>query len=116
MGKYKQVFVDGGIYSNNPVELLHREAKQLWGNNEEALLISIGTGSAPGGKFGKGLLGIVEAMQKIVTETEKTANKFYHLQDSMVAKNLYFRFNVTHGLAGVGLAEYQAIKEVADAT
>ena len=111
------MFVDGGIHSNNPVDYLYREAKQIWGKSEEPLLVSVGTGSAPGGHFGNGLHGIIEAMQKIVTQTERTANDFYHRQqDTMVAGNLYFRFNVTQGLVDVDLAEYQAIGKIVDAT
>ncbi|KAI9789620.1 MAG: hypothetical protein M1816_005929 [Peltula sp. TS41687] len=51
IGRTKQRFVDGAIVYNNPIELVHREARNVWPGDRAALLISIGTGSAPGKPF-----------------------------------------------------------------
>lgn len=115
MGKYGQVFTDGGILYNNPVQLVHREAANVW-PARKALLISIGTGSAPGKPFKGALHTIVERMKEIVTQTERTANDFRIAHPEMINDNRLFRFNVTHGMADIGLEEYNEIGLIADAT
>ncbi|KAI9853123.1 MAG: hypothetical protein M1824_001536 [Vezdaea acicularis] len=115
IGKYGQVFADGGMLYNNPVQLTHREASNIWPGRGQ-LLISIGTGSAPGKSLKGNLKTVIDRMQEIVTETEQTANDFYHDHNDMVENHLYYRFNVTNGLADIGLEEYREIRAMADAT
>jgi hypothetical protein len=115
IGKYGQTFVDGGVLYNNPVQLVHREAERVW-PDEKYLLISIGTRSAPGKTFKGNLKAIIESMKKILTQTERTANDFHQSHIDMAKQNLLFRFNVTHGLADIGLEEYREIGAMADAT
>ena len=100
---------------NNPVQLTHREASNIWPGRGQ-LLISIGTGSAPGKSLKGNLKTVIDRMQEIVTETEQTANDFYHDHNDMVENHLYYRFNVTNGLADIGLEEYREIRAMADAT
>ncbi len=83
---------------------------------KSAVVVSIGTGSAPEGAFRGNLKKIVDAMKSIVTETEKTANDFFHAQNAMVAQNRLFRFNVLHGLAEVGLEEFREREKIANTT
>ncbi|KAF8532821.1 phospholipase, patatin family protein [Trichophaea hybrida] len=106
IGNFGPTFVDGAIQDNNPVQLVHREAMDIW-PGEETLLISIGTGSAPGRPFQGHIATHVEAMKRIVTQSEHTAKDFYYSYKSMVDRSLYFRFNVTQGLAEVGLEEWR---------
>lgn len=80
---------------------------------DERLIISIGTGSAPGPDVTGDLKSIVEALKKIVTETEDRSNAFRRRNKDMIAANRLFRFNVFHGLAEVGLAEHEAAGKVA---
>jgi hypothetical protein len=115
IGKYGQTFLDGGILYNNPIQLVRREAENIW-PGQEPLLVSIGTGSAPGMPFKGNLKTIVQRMKDIVTQTERTANDFYQGNLNMVNNNLLFRFNVTHGMADIGLQEYEEISAIADAT
>jgi len=115
IGKYEQRFVDGGILYNNPIQLVDREAKNIW-EDREAILISIGTGSAPGTPFKGHLKSIIKSMAEILTQTERTNNDFYESNTDMVEGGLLFRFNVTHGLANVGLEEYREVGLIADAT
>jgi hypothetical protein len=115
IGRYKQRFIDGGMLYNNPVKLVHREAKFMW-PDRKPLLISIGTGSAPGKEFTGGVHKIVKAMQEILTQTEREASDFYQSNDDLVKDNLLFRFNVTQGLADVGLQEFNEVKKIATAT
>ncbi|TIA10262.1 hypothetical protein D6C81_08388 [Aureobasidium pullulans] len=114
-GKYGQTFVDGAIIYNNPIQLVHREAENIW-PGRESLLISIGTGSAPNKPFKGNIKRIVDSMKAILTQTERTADDFYQSHPGMVSKELLFRFNVLQGLEDVGLEEYEAIAAIADAT
>jgi hypothetical protein len=114
-GKYGQTFVDGGILYNNPVQLVHQEAMRVW-PDRKALLISIGTGSAPGKPFKGNIKAIIESMKEILLQTERIADDFHHGHPDMVKENLLFRFNVTHGLAHIGLEEYKEIGAIVDAT
>jgi len=117
IGPFSQEFVDGGIMYNNPIQLVHREATTLWPKEiSGAIYVSIGTGSAPGGAFQGSIKRIVDAMKDIVTQTERTHDDFYHEHSNMVQESRYFRFNVFHGLADVGLEEFNQKAKIADAT
>jgi predicted acylesterase/phospholipase RssA len=115
IGKFGQTFADGGVLYNNPIQLIDREAKSIW-PGRDAMIVSIGTGSAPNNSFTGNIKDIVEAMSKILTQTERTANDFYQSHIDMVKDNLLFRFSVTHGLADVGLEEYKEVPRITDAT
>jgi predicted acylesterase/phospholipase RssA len=117
IGPYNQEFADGGVIYNNPIQLVHREAELTWpGRTADALLVSIGTGSAPGSAFQGNIKNIVEAMKEIVTQTERTADDFFLGHGEMTRQDLLYRFNVYHGLADVGLEEWQEKAKMADAT
>lgn len=120
IGKSKQRFIDGAIIYNNPVAQVYQEAKDVWpdrdDDNNNTLLISIGTGSAPGKAFEGNLKDIAVQMKRLVTQTERTADDFYRSHADMVNANLLFRFNVLHGLEDVGLEEYKEVDRIAHAT
>jgi predicted acylesterase/phospholipase RssA len=117
IGSFDQKFVDGGILYNNPIQLVYREAQSIWPNRvADAVLVSIGTGSAPGKAFEGNIMKIVDAMRSAVTQTERTADDFFSDHGSMVDRDLLFRFNVFHGLADIGLEEYKEKAKMADAT
>ena len=82
----------------------------------DAVLVSIGTGSAPGMAFQGNIKDIVLAMKNIVTQTERTADDFFRAHSKMVEQGCLYRFNVYHGLAEVGLEEYKEKAKIADAT
>lgn len=107
-------FVDGGLLYNNPVDKVMSEAKKLW-PDEPMLLISIGTGNAPGEALVGNILKVAEYMAKLLTRTEKAANDFYDANSDMLQKNLYFRFNVP-GMASVGLDEYKFLPRITSET
>jgi len=79
-------------------------------------MLSLGTGQAPGKSFGPKLTSIIDALSKLATDTQKKANSFRAEHQSMVTQQRLFRFDVTHGLADVGLEEYKALNVIADAT
>jgi predicted acylesterase/phospholipase RssA len=115
IGKYGQKFVDGAVRYNNPIQLVAREAEHLWPGRDQ-LILSIGTGSAPGLPFKGKLKAIVDGLKAIATETERTADDFHHAHRDMIMNDLLFRFNVYHGLSHIGLEEYREISAIADAT
>ena len=115
IGSKGQVFIDGGTPSNNPIQLLNREADLIW-PAKESFIISIGTGSAPGNSFKGNLKAIVDLMNAIITETERTADNFLSSHQIKTENDLLFRFNATHGLASIGLEEYKEIGSITDAT
>lgn len=46
----KQVYMDGGIYYNNPIQVADRERKLIWPNlqaDEPDVIVSLGTGLNP---------------------------------------------------------------------
>lgn len=106
-------FVDGAIGVNNPSVQVEQEAFDIWCEETGYLqplvkcFISIGTGH-PGihSVSDKGLIKMIETMQKVVTETEKTNNEFLSRWRSHVDKGRCFRFNVEQGLGDVKLAEF----------
>jgi predicted acylesterase/phospholipase RssA len=115
IGKKGQRFIDGGILYNNPVRLVHQEAEQLW-PDRDCLLISVGTGEPPGMAFKGNIVNIIKGLKNIATETEQTADQFYQSHKAMVDDNRYYRFNVTHGLASIGLEEWSQVSAIADTT
>jgi hypothetical protein len=68
-------------------------------------MVSIRTGSAPGGAFRGNLKKIINTIKEIVTKTEKTKNDFFWAHKAMVDQNRLYRFNVFHRLADVRLEE-----------
>lgn len=81
----------------------------------ESVFVSIGTGSAPGLAFQGNVKHIIEAMKKIVTQTERTADEFATIHGDIIQESRYFRFNVYHGLEDVGLEEYKQMAKIASA-
>ncbi|MCJ1393483.1 hypothetical protein MMC18_006358 [Xylographa bjoerkii] len=88
IGPYGLKFVDGGIGANNPIRILLQEAKRNW--TEETLEDKLGCIVS----VGSGILS--------VTRFGETPT--------------YFRFNVHHGLEGVGLDEWGQRSIVYEAT
>jgi predicted acylesterase/phospholipase RssA len=65
IGPMKQSFADGAVAYNNPVQHVYREAQQMWPDRmKDALLITIGTGAAPGPSFEGNAVQVVAAMKK----------------------------------------------------
>ncbi|PVH93692.1 FabD/lysophospholipase-like protein [Periconia macrospinosa] len=107
-------FIDGALGANNPCLELEEEATDLWCEETGHLqplvkcFVSIGTGN-PGVRSvsDKGWKYFVETLAKEATETEATNQKWLGRWRDAVEKGRAFRFNVDHGLEGVGLAEWK---------
>lgn len=117
IGPHGQRFADGAVRYNNPVQQVYREATNLWPERmSTAVLVSIGTGCAPGPSFEGNIAQIAKAVTQIVTGTQSAADSFMEDHEEMINQDLLFRFNVDQGLADVGLEEYKKRREIADAT
>ncbi|WEW56312.1 hypothetical protein PRK78_001755 [Emydomyces testavorans] len=115
IGPFKQEFVDGGMRCNNPIELAEFESQALW-PNDDRLIISIGSGSAPGKSLDGNIAVLIEALKAIVLDSEAQSERFFKTRQSRVKEDRLFRFNVFHGLEGIGLEEYQEVARIAAAT
>ncbi|KAF9641775.1 hypothetical protein BFW01_g1758 [Lasiodiplodia theobromae] len=100
IGENRVKFYDGALDSNNPTDLLLREAKLVWGSREIGCILSIGTGLQDSVDVFRGLK-IAKTLKSKVLETEKVHSQVR----GDVEENSYFRFNVNRGLNKVGLDE-----------
>lgn len=116
-------FVDGALGANNPVDEVEGEASNIWCAETGDLkplvkcFISIGTGN-PGKKAIEDnmLKFLSKTLVRLVTETEYTEGRFIAKWRQHFDEKRYFRFNVDHGLQGVGLAEYKQCGTIESAT
>ena len=114
LGGIKEFFIGGGIKCNNPAKEVVDEASQIYGDNQHVgVLISLGSGH-PGaigletqGSQGKNLMSI---LMKIANDCEAVADEF--LQRCINLPQVYFRFNVVHGMEHVSLEEWERDGEV----
>ena len=104
--------MDGAFGANNPVEYVEEEASSIWCPETELkplvkTFISIGTGVPSTQGIDGNALKIHATLASIVTETERTEQKFIRRWAGHFNQHRYFRFNVQQGLQTVGLEEYE---------
>jgi hypothetical protein len=111
-------YVDGAMVHNNPIRLLMREITKVWGADADlSCVLSIGTGNPPTRKLGSLGVPVLLACAKLATHAENIARNFKADQGGGLQKEgKYFRFNVTQGLQGVKLEEWQAFDRMDAAT
>lgn len=103
-------YVDGGLGYNNPIGPLLDEARHIWPPTRDiGCIVSIGTGILASRDIGWTIQPLFESLKDIATDTEKVARE---LREEMkhrygVEQNIYFRFNVQHGLEQVALEEWK---------
>ncbi|RKK95799.1 hypothetical protein BFJ71_g8265 [Fusarium oxysporum] len=108
-------YSDGGLLYNNPVQLVHGEASEVFPNREQ-LIISLGTGIGKLRVFEPSLSNVAQLLGDLESEIEKTADSFYRREDGKAATaGQYYRFNVPD-IGDVGLEEVQKLKENQDLT
>ncbi len=115
-------FVDGGTGANNPIHQLWAEASCVYCEDgasstwklEDHLhcLVSIGTGTPSRKPFGPELQDVATALRAIATSAESVAQTFEREHPHLVNNCVYFRFNVTNGLQGVGLEASDRLSEI----
>lgn len=76
-GSMSWEFIDDALQYNNPVDNVFSEAQEILGTARPKLLLSIGTGNAPGDEFKNNLSTVVKKLKELATETERTADDFY---------------------------------------
>ena len=116
IGPNRQLFVDGALTgSNNPIRTAHVEARDVW-PTADRLILSVGTGAAPGQAVTGNLLELANRLKDMVTDSEKTNRSFRMDNNEMVRNGRLYRFNVMLGLANIGLEEHEAIGRIATYT
>jgi len=95
----KERFTGGDILSKNPTRLLLKEAKSIYPECKDGLLLSIGSGHCGAVKH----FGTSEALTELQHIFEHIATFCENVADEMAEQysgtnNVYFRFNVQHGL------------------
>lgn len=120
VGRYGELFVEGAIGVNNPVQELWDQAQLTWGPepllDTVKCLVSIGTGVLSLKAFDDDLINIGRTLAAIATETEWTAERFRQERRLLSITGRYYRFNVARGLEAIGLEEADKVKEIAAAT
>ncbi|KAI6747676.1 hypothetical protein HG530_015784 [Fusarium avenaceum] len=103
-------FRDGAFRENNPISQLLEDVSQEFPDRDIDTIVSLGTGVTSNIKLQNSLVKLAKSCAKIATDTETKANDFVkqHCGPGGRLRNKYFRFNVTQGLQGVGLEEWQA--------
>ncbi|KAH8428435.1 uncharacterized protein LDX57_006133 [Aspergillus melleus] len=111
-------FVDGALGANNPAKLVLRETREVFPlDRQVGCIVSIGTGKKfvspvrEPGRLQRLLLPfplhVIRSQKDFSTSCELVAEeleeKFYNFAD------VYFRFNVEHGLQDVGLDQYKKL-------
>ncbi|KAI0470488.1 hypothetical protein GGR56DRAFT_660588 [Xylariaceae sp. FL0804] len=114
----QQSYVDGATGSNNPVEIVLEEARDIWPDALARIqsIVSIGTGVPEPKAFGNDFIGILSTLKNIATETQKTHLRFQKSHKDLGLEGRYFRFNVDKGLAGVRLDEHAKVSIIDAAT
>lgn len=116
IGPSRQNFVDGALTAkNNPIRSANTESRDIW-PGEDRLILSIGTGAAPGQAVTGNLVSLATRIKEIVVDSEQTDRDFRMENNEMVRNGRLYRFNVMHGLADVGLEEHQAVNRIATYT
>lgn len=119
-GTNAATFIDGGVRANNPIELVMKEARDIWNSRTIGCVLSIGTGRVhiKAFKDNAKLHQIVKTMTKIATDADAIARRF---RTSGEGKDLadagkYYRFNVEHGMEEVDLCDTSKIQHMKDFT
>ncbi|KAK5997022.1 Intracellular membrane-associated calcium-independent phospholipase A2 gamma-like protein [Cladobotryum mycophilum] len=114
-------FVDGATGANNPIHQLWAEASSIYGDHDGGTwkledhlrcLVSIGTGTPSSKPFGPDMKEVAASLRAIATSAESVAQTFEREHPHLVNKGVYFRFNVTNGLQGIGLEEANRLREI----
>ncbi|KAL9622655.1 MAG: hypothetical protein Q9160_002965 [Pyrenula sp. 1 TL-2023] len=117
----QEEFLDGGLGFNNPSKILLDEMVKLYGDQDISCIVSIGAGKTNITEykmqsfFGKliptELIDVLKNMAVDCEETEVEMSKKF-----LKKPGVYFRFNVEHGLQGVGLEEWKELGNITSKT
>ena len=118
IGNPQVAYVDGGMGYNNPIRALMEEASHIWPYRKTGCIVSIGTGVLISRDVGRTIKPLLDKVTEMATDTEKAARDF---EEEMKYKHgneqeIYFRFNVQHGLEHIGLEEWKEMDRTKVAT
>ena len=120
IGPNREEFVDGAFGANNPIQFMWYEAQLIWPSirleDQIETLVSIGTGEPGMSDVGEKFWDIFETLKKQAADTQKTADHFKRNHRDLVRNKQYYRFNVDHGLEGIGFEEYAKKGKIVAAT
>jgi len=112
-------FLDGALGANNPVQVLAKEARNIWGTGEKwrlednlRCLVSIGTGVPSIEEFGKSIPQVADSLVKIATDCDDVHQAFMADHPEMCKQGearLYYRFSVPRGMGDIGLESTEKI-------
>ena len=78
------------------------------------MLISIGTGTAPGRSLLGNLVSLADKLKDLVLDTEQTDRDFQYENRALTRQGRFYRFNVDDGsMADIGIEEYQEASKIA---
>lgn len=110
-------FVDGGLGYNNPIQALLEERTNVWPSRDIGCIVSIGTGIAIPQDVGRSLKPLVKTLKKIAVDTEQVARETKErMQHEYPSQDIYFRFNVQHGLGSISLEKWKELGRVRTVT
>ena len=119
IGRPPTAYVDGGLGYNNPIRGLMEESSHIWPSGRKVgCVVSIGTGVLMSRDIGRTIKPLFECLKDMATDTEKVGREF---EEEMkykygIEQQVYFRFNVQHGLEHVGLEEWKEMDRTKVAT
>ncbi|KAM6540262.1 hypothetical protein FALCPG4_001985 [Fusarium falciforme] len=95
-------FIDAGFGYNNPCDVLVGEAKQVFPDAQQILVVSIGTGMGNVVDIRNTRRSILGALQSMASNSSRVARE---MAVRYRGSNDYFRFNVEQGLQDVTLSD-----------
>jgi patatin-like phospholipase/acyl hydrolase len=111
--KTGEIFGDGGMRRNNPINEAINEMNRLrekeWAGREIGCVVSIGTGAVQTRTISNQLQGLLKAAVAIMTDSEDIADQFIisELGQKLYQSKRYFRFNVPQGLQMLKMDEWR---------
>ncbi|EXV03237.1 ankyrin repeat protein [Metarhizium robertsii] len=103
--------------SNNPVFTLFEEAWKLWPDRAvDAIIVSIGTGTAPPPSLDLGSRKPVRQLQTLAAASESISEEFRRTHIPMASSGRYFRFNADLPLDTVSLDDAPLLSHARSAT
>lgn len=106
-------FIDAGFGYNNPCDVLLSEAKRLFPDAQQILVISLGTGMGNVVEIKNTRRSILDALSKMASNSNRVARE---MAVRYRGSNDYFRFNVEQGLQDVTLSDCEKTSQISGHT
>ena len=120
--KTGEMFGDGGMRRNNPVNEAINETNRLkereWAGRQIGCVVSIGTGAVEARNLSNRLPEFLKGAVAIMTDSEDIADQFIisELGQSLEKSKRYFRFNVPQGLQMLQMDEWKETEKMKAST